>query len=113
MLRPHERFRATGIVITFAYAVLTQLVISLLIMRARSFSFFFFTPALLLYFAIFGRAFLLATRRTSPLQSKVLRFAVPVFCSALLVIASYMVGAYLADCLNDILFHMPPVQDRF
>ena len=107
MLRSHERFPGYRIAITFVSAVFTQLIISILMIRVGFWLLLFSIPLFLLYLSVFSRAFLAAMRRASLLSSKLLRFGAPIFCSAILVTSSFLLGAYLATSLNDNLFHMP------
>lgn len=110
MPRSHECFPGYRIAITFVSSVFAQLVISLLMIRGGFWVVLFSIPVLLLYLLIVGRAFLVAMRRASLLDSKLLRFGAPIFCSVILVISSFALGAYLATVLNEHLFHIPVEQ---
>lgn len=106
MSQGHERFPGYRVAATFVVAVLAQAVIALVQIRAGFWDFILSAALFLIYLVVFGAAFLAAMRRASLLPIRALRFAAPIFCSALLVISSFILGGSLASYLNDKFFHM-------
>jgi hypothetical protein len=107
MTRAHERFLGARVLVTFAFAVLTQCIAFLVIIRLGLWGFLLTPFFLLAYIAFFGRAFLLSLRRLQMLRSTMLRFISPIICTIILLFCSVTAGGYIGDRLNSAIFHIP------
>jgi hypothetical protein len=107
MTRAHERFLGARVLVTFAFAVLTQCIAFLAIIRLGLWGFLLTPFFLLAYIAFFGRAFLLSLRRLQILRSTMLRFISPIICAITLLFCSVTTGGYIGDRLNSAIFHIP------
>jgi hypothetical protein len=92
---------------TFLFAVLAQMILTLAVIWLGFWGFLLATPLFFIYVAVFGRAFLLALRRMSLLRHATLRFASPIFCTIFLLFCSFSLGAYIGAMLNSAVFHVP------
>lgn len=110
MTRAHERFVGARLLVTFAFAVLTQCVAVLVIIRLGLWGFFLTPFFLLAYIAFYGRAFLFSLRCLQILRNTTLRFISPIISTVVLLFCSFVAGGYIGDRLNSAVFHMP-VQD--
>jgi len=110
MTRAHERFIGARLLVTFAFAVLTQCVAFLVIIRLGLWGFLLTPFFFFAYIAFFGRAFLLSLRRLQILRSTTLRFTSPIICTIVLLFFSFTAGGYIGDRLNSAVFHIP-IQD--
>ena len=107
MTRAHERFPGARVLVTFVFAVLAQMILTLAVIRLGLWGFLLATPLFLIYVVVFGRAFLVALQRLSLLRRTTLRFATPIFCAIFLLFFSFSLGAYVGVTLNTAIFHMP------
>jgi hypothetical protein len=110
MARAHERFVGARLPATFAFAVVTQCVAFLMIIRLGLWGFLLTPFFVLVYIAFFGRAFLLSLRRLQILRNSTLRFISPIIFTIVLLFCSFSAGGYIGDRLNNAVFHIP-VQD--
>jgi hypothetical protein len=107
MSRAHERFPGARVVVTFAFAVFSQMALTLAVIRLGLWGFLLATPLFFVYVIVFGRGFLLALRRMSLLRHATLRFPTAIFCTIFLLFCSFSLGAYIGATLNSTIFHMP------
>jgi hypothetical protein len=107
MSRARERFPGARVVVTFVFAVFSQVPLTLAVIRLGLWGFLLATPLFFIYVVLFGRTFLLALRSMSLLRHATLRFATPIFCTIFLLFCSFSLGAYIGATLNSTVFHMP------
>ncbi|HEV3099991.1 MAG TPA: hypothetical protein VGY75_09790 [Candidatus Udaeobacter sp.] len=107
MTGSHERFLGARVLVTFAFAVIAQMVITLVTILFGWSAILVGFPLFFAYMFFFGRAFLHALRRTAVLRNTTLRFATPILCSISLLFCSFSLGAYIGATLNSTVFHMP------
>jgi hypothetical protein len=81
MTRSYERFLGARVLVTFAFAVFAQMVITLVTIRLGWWAIFVVFPLFFAYIFFFGHAFLLALRHAAVLRDTTLRFATPILCT--------------------------------
>jgi hypothetical protein len=106
MSRAQERFPGARVVVTFVFAVFSQIALTLAVIRLGLWGFLLATPLFFIYVVVFGRTFLFALRRMSLLRHATLRFATPIFFTICLLFCSFSLGAYIGATLNSTVFHM-------
>jgi|SRR5580704_3918582 hypothetical protein len=111
--RSHERFFGERVLVTFAVAVIAQMVITLMTIRLGWSAIFLVFLLFFAYIFFFGRAFLFALRRAAVLKNTTLRFATPILWTIFLVFCSFALEAYIGATLDSTVFHIPvPDFDR-